>query len=176
MKTRYLIAEAYLHVLAFALIGMGVAGLLGFSTIEQPTPHKVVLLPDSALMAVLMGSLLLAATRQATQLLALFSALLGGVALYTLAHNQLAGGADNGQSWLSGFLRMRSGLALILLVAIPTICLCLGSTLSRRAARLIGMVGIMFAVWLQSSESLDNWPASGLASNTPPLTSPTSSS
>jgi PAS domain S-box-containing protein len=159
MKTRYLIAEAYLHVLAFALIGIGVAGLLGFSTIEQPTPHKVVLLPDSALMAVLMGGLLLAATHQATRLLGLFATLLGGVVLYTLAHNQLAGGADNGQSWLSGFLRMRSGLALILLVAIPAICLCLGSTLSRRAARLSGIAGIMFAVWLQSSESLDTWPA-----------------
>lgn len=55
MQTRHLIAEAYLHVLAFALIGIGVTSLLGFSTIEHPTAHKVVLLPDSALMAALMG-------------------------------------------------------------------------------------------------------------------------
>lgn len=41
MKTRYLIAEAYLHILAFALLGLGLVSLLGFLTVDQPSRHSV---------------------------------------------------------------------------------------------------------------------------------------
>jgi PAS domain S-box-containing protein len=149
MKTRYLIAEAYLHVLAFALLGLGLVSLLGFLALDQPSRHSVVLLPDSALLALLAGALLLAATRRAWRSLLLCAVLLAGLTLYTLAHNHLAGGSDQGQSLVSGFLRMRSGLALILLAIAAAICLGLGPKPARRLAQLIGLTVMLLALLAQ---------------------------
>src|SRR3989338_7041757 len=93
MHTRHLIAAAYLHVLAFAMLGMGAISLIGYLLLDQPSRHSVVLLPDSALMSVLMGGLILAATRQATAARKLLAALLAALTLYSLLHNLLIGGA-----------------------------------------------------------------------------------
>ncbi len=149
MKTRYLIAEAYLHVLAFALLCLGLVSLLGFLVVDQPSRHSVVLLPDSALLALLAGALLLAATRRAWRSLLLCLALLAGLTLYTVVHNHLAGGSDQGLSLVSGFLRMRSGLALVLLATAAAICLGLGPKPARRLAQLIGVMVMLLALLAQ---------------------------
>lgn len=149
MKTRYLIAEAYLHVLAFALLGLGLVSLLGFLALDQPSRHSVVMLSDSALLALLAGALLLGATRRAWRSLLLCAVLLAGLTLYTLVHNHLAGGSDQGQSLVSGFLRMRSGLALILLAIAAAICLGLGPKPARRLAQLIGVTVMLLALIAQ---------------------------
>lgn len=149
MKTRYLIAEAYLHMLAFALLGLGMVSLLGFLAIDQPSRHSVVLLPDSALLALLIGALLLAAIRRAWRSLLQCAALLAGLTLYTVVHNHLAGGSDQGSSLVSGFLRMRSGLALVLSVTAIAICLGLGPKPARRLAQLIGVTVMLLALLAQ---------------------------
>lgn len=156
MHTRHLIAAAYLHVLAFAMLGMGAISLVGYVLLEQPTRHSVVLLPDSALMSVLMGGLILAATRQAIAALNLLAALLVALTLYSLLHNLLAGGADIDPSWLSGFLRMRSGLALSMLLATLALYLSGGARLARRCALLIGGALMVLAAL---SHLADTWPA-----------------
>lgn len=149
MKTRYLIAEAYLHVLAFALLGLGLVSLLGFLAFDQPSRHSVVLLPDSALLALLAGALLLAATRRAWRSLLLCAVLLAGLTLYTLVHNHLAGGSDQGQSLVSGFQRIRSGPALVLLATAVAICLGFGPKPARRLAQLIGVTVMLLALLAQ---------------------------
>lgn len=159
MHPRHLIAAAYLHVLAFAMLGMGAISLIGYLLLEQPTRHSVVLLPDSALMSVLMGGLILAATRQATQARNLLATLLIALTLYSLLHNLLAGGADIDQSWLSGFLRMRSSLALSMLLATLALYLIGGARLARRCALLIGSALMVLAVL---SHLADNWPGLGV--------------
>jgi len=149
MKTRYLIAEAYLHMLAFALLGLGLVSLLGFLAVDQPSRHSVVLLPDSGLLALLAGALLLAAIRRAWRSLLLCTMLLAGLTLYTVAHNHLAGGSDQGSSLVSGFLRMRSGLALVLLAIAIAICLGFGPKPARRLAQLIGVTVMLLALLAQ---------------------------
>jgi PAS domain S-box-containing protein len=159
MHTRPLIVAAYLHVLAFAMLGMGAISLIGYLLLEQPTHHNVVLLPDSALMSVLMGGLILAVTRQALAARNLLAALLIVLTLYSLLHNLLAGGADIGQSWLSGFLRMRSGLALSMLLATLALYLSGGARLARRAACLVGGALMILAIL---SQLADSWPTLGI--------------
>jgi PAS domain S-box-containing protein len=159
MHTRHLIAAAYLHVLAFAMLGMGAISLTGYLLLEQTTRHSVVLLPDSALMSVLMGGLILAATRQAIAARNLLAALLVALTLYSLLHNLLAGGADIEQSWLSGFLRMHSGLALSMLLATLALCLSSGARLASRCALLIGGALMALAVL---SHLAENWPVFGV--------------
>src|SRR3990167_3553858 len=154
MHTRHLIAAAYLHVLAFAMLGMGAISLIGYLLLDQPSRHSVVLLPDSALMSVLMGGLILAATRQATAARKLLAALLAALTLYSLLHNLLAGGADIDQAWFSGFLRMRSSLALSMLLATLALYLSGGARTARRCALLIGSALMILAVL---SHLADNW-------------------
>ncbi|HUE93495.1 PAS domain S-box protein [Pseudomonas sp.] len=155
MHTRHLIVAAYLHVLAFAMLGLGAISLIGYLLLEQPTRHNVVLLPDSALMSVLMGGLILAATRQAMAARQLLAALLVALTLYSLLHNLLAGGENIGQSWLSGFLRMRSGLAVSMLLATLALYLSGGARLARRVACLAGGALMILAIL---SQLADSWP------------------
>jgi PAS domain S-box-containing protein len=145
MSTRQLIIEAYLHVLAFALLAMGLISLAGYLGLDNPTVHTVVLLPDSAVLSTLLGGLLLCAVRRAMRPLWLFAALMIGCTLYTLVHNYLAGGSEVGRSLLTGFIRMRSALVATLLVSALAICLCLGPALAKRVARALGLAIILLA-------------------------------
>ncbi|HEX5843112.1 MAG TPA: PAS domain S-box protein [Pseudomonas sp.] len=152
MQTRHLIIAAYLHVLAFAMLGMGAISLLGYLQLAQPSLHNIVLLPDSAIMSMLMGGLILAATRRAMAAARLLTALLVALMLYSLLHNQLAGGADIGQSWLSGFTRMRSVLALCMLVASVGLYLSLTAR-GKGYAQLIGGLLVLLALLAQLADS-----------------------
>ena len=146
MKTRHLLAEAYLHVLALALMCIGMVSLVGFLLVDEPTRHSVVLLPDSALLALLTGALLLAAIRRAWRSLLLSATLLVALIVYTLLHNYLDAGSDQNQSLVSGFLRTRSSLAVTLLVLAAAICLGLGSRPARWLAQLIGAAVMLLAL------------------------------
>ncbi|MCY1270881.1 Adaptive-response sensory-kinase SasA [compost metagenome] len=161
MSTRQLIIEAYLHVLAFALLAMGLISLVGYLGLDEPTVHTVVLLPDSAIMSALLGGLLLCAVRRAWRPLWLFVALLFGCTLYTLVHNHLEGGSDGGRSLLTGFMRMRGALVATLLVSEIAICLCLGPLPARRVARVVGVAIMLLAVAAHFSWEL---PATGMLS------------
>lgn len=154
MNTRHLIVEAYVHVLALAMLSMGAISFLGYLLLDQVDAHSVVLLPDGALMAMLMGGLLLAASRQAISALKLLASLLCALTLYSLLHNQLAGGAQVGQSLLSGFMRMRSPLALTILAATLALCLLLGPALAKRGALLLGLAIALLALAAHLVESL----------------------
>ncbi|MGQ7958332.1 PAS domain S-box protein [Pseudomonas sp. SP16.1] len=154
MKARHLIVQAYLHCLAFALIAMGVISLVGYLQIEHPTRHATVLLPDSALVSLLLGLVLLASARALRPLNLILAAPLLALALYSLAHNHLAGGADLGTSLVTGFLRVRSSLALIALCITLAFLGSAGGTPGRLLCRGIGLVIILvgllsqLAIWL----------------------------
>ncbi|MDX1721532.1 MAG: PAS domain S-box protein [Pseudomonas sp.] len=154
MKARYLVFQAYLHVLSFALLAMGILSLMSYWRVEQPTAHTLVLLPDGAFFASLLGLALLAAARQAFRVLGMAAMLLFCFALYTLSHNYLAGGADVGVSWVSGFLRARSALALTVLLLLVALLLSIGSRKAKRcgqvigvAVMLLGTVGLLGVAW-----------------------------
>ena len=151
MKSRHIICQAYLHTLAFALLVMGGSTFLAYLLAAAPSIHTLLVLPDGSMLALLSGLLLLSAARNARILFWGSAALLGAMCLYTLGHNILAGGADHGVSLVSGFLRVRSAMAMAFLLLI------LGVVLSRRqqpwaqlAARLIGGVLILLALASQS--------------------------
>src|SRR3989338_2537228 len=114
MKTRHVVIQAYLHTLAFALLIIGGLSLFGYASTAQPSSFSLVLLPDGALAVLFIGLILLAVSRGWRRLGWLSAGLLLSLTLYSLGHNWLAGGADQGLSRISGFLRMRSGLALVL--------------------------------------------------------------
>ncbi|GLZ89121.1 hypothetical protein Pres01_51720 [Metapseudomonas resinovorans] len=105
--------QAYLHCLAFALLALGVISLVAFSGRVHPARYELVLLPDSALITLFAGSALLCATRawrRASWLTGLALIVLAG---YSLGHNVLSGGSDQGRSLISGYWRIRSELAIV---------------------------------------------------------------
>jgi len=146
MSIRQLVIEAYLYVLAFALLAMGFISFAGYLGLENPTVHTVVLLPDSAIVSMLLGGLLLSAVRRVMRPFSLFAALIAGCTLYTLIHNQMVGSSDVGRSLLTGFIRMRSGLAAAILISVIAIFLSLGSTRAKRIAQVLGLVTSLLAL------------------------------
>ena len=158
MKARHLIIQAYLHCLAFALIAMGVVSLLGYLQIEHPTRHSTVLLPDSALVSLLLGLVLLTTARALRPLSLILATPLLALALYSLVHNYVAGSADNGTSLVTGFLRVRSALAVSTL-ALTLAMLCsgggaFGKLFCRGIGLVIVLVGLLsqLAIWLPELE------------------------
>lgn len=96
MKSRHIIFQAYLHTLAFALMVMGASAVLAYLGTANPSVHTLLVLPDGALLAVLSGLLLLSVARDARGLLWTSATLLAAMCIYTLGHNLIAGGADQG--------------------------------------------------------------------------------
>ncbi|WP_375739671.1 EAL domain-containing protein [Pseudomonas boanensis] len=111
--TRSVVSQAYLHCLAFVLMALGGIGLMAVPFFDNPGRQDLVLLPDSALLAGLAGFSLLAATRGRRNPCLIGSLLVLGLAGYSLAHNILAGGNDQGSSLVSGYWRIRNELASI---------------------------------------------------------------
>lgn len=149
MKNKYIIFQAYLHLLAFALLMVGSISLIGYQRIDLPTVHTVVLLPDSALLCILLGLTLLAASRRQDWLLRSATAAIMGLCLYSLIHNYLAGGADVGISWISGFLRIRSSLAVTMLLWVLGLTLSFRGPVSRKIAQAIGLLLVSLATFSQ---------------------------
>lgn len=110
---RTLIFQAYLHCLAFALITLGCISLAAFFALAGPVRQDLALLPDSALLSLLAGAALLSATRGLHRFSRLAGLALIALAGYSLAHNVLAGGSNQGVSLVSGYWRVRSELAIV---------------------------------------------------------------
>ncbi|WP_158268888.1 PAS domain S-box protein [Pseudomonas mangrovi] len=151
MKSRHIIFQAYLHTLSFALMVMGASVVLAYLGTANPSVHTLLVLPDGALLAVLSGLLLLSAARDARGLLWGSAALLAALCVYTLGHNLIAGGADQGVSLISNFLRVRSTMAGAFLLLLVGLLLARSQhTAAQVAARLIGSLLILLAVVSQS--------------------------
>jgi len=149
MKTRYVVIQAYLHTLAFALMTMGGMALLGYLQLEQPTRHNVVLLPDSALTTLVMGLLLLGAARRNQAVAWVAASFLWSITLYTLVHNYWAGGNDQGVSLISGFLRIRSALAIVIGLAALAILVSSMGHFGKLFCRAVGLGVIALGVFSQ---------------------------
>lgn len=160
MKTRHVIIQAYLHTLAFALLIMGSINLIGYLNMSQPTRFSVVVLPDSALAALFIGLTLLAISRGWRRLSWLSAGLLLSLTLYSLGHNLLAGDANQGLSWVSGFLRMRSGLALVLGLLVLALLASDQGRPGRLFSRMLGLVCAALAIGLQLA---NYWPSLAIA-------------
>ncbi|MDM8351127.1 EAL domain-containing protein, partial [Pseudomonas sp. sp1636] len=153
IKTRHMIYQAYLHILAFTILTLSGISLLDYLFWPHPGTVQVVLLPDSALAGLLLGVGLLGCTHQKTRLANLALSLLLGLALYSLAHNLPSGSPDQGQSLISGYLRMRSSLALIFcLLALGL----LSSQWGSKGKRLNGALGLLVLA-LAGLSLLSSW-------------------
>ncbi|HLD65100.1 MAG TPA: PAS domain S-box protein, partial [Pseudomonas sp.] len=156
MKTRHVVIQAYLHTLAFALLIIGGLSLFGYASTAQPSRFSLVLLPDGALAVLFIGLILLAVSRGWRRLGWLSAGLLLSLTLYSLGHNWLAGGADQGLSRISGFLRMRSGLALVLSLLTLALLASDRGRLGRLFSRTLGLACAVLAVSLQLA---NHWPS-----------------
>ncbi|TWI58675.1 hypothetical protein IQ22_00383 [Pseudomonas duriflava] len=149
MKERHIIVQAYLYLLAFSLLTIGGICLANFYRIDQPTLHVVVLPPDSSLLCLLLGTMLLAIMRAPGNVLKALAVLLIIFCTYSLAHNFIMGGVDVGVSWITGFRRIRSALALTMLVWVLAIFLCQGNMVARRIGQLLGLVIVLIGCFSQ---------------------------
>ncbi len=152
MKTRDLIIESYLFVTSFALFGVGMFSLLGYLVYHQVNQLSVMMLPDSAVGALLMSGLLLSTIRQARSIVLLFAALIMSLCIYSLIHNFWAGSADAGQSWITGFKRMRSELAVVGITITLATCLSLWCGVLARFAQVIGSAIVVLGVVSQLAD------------------------
>ena len=91
INTRDLALETLLLMVAAALLFMGLAGLM-FGMSAQYSLFAVTLVPDAAVATLLLGIGLLAALQHWLWLRRLSACLLMAMLLYTLVHNQWAGG------------------------------------------------------------------------------------
>ncbi len=127
INTRDLALEAVLLMVAAALLSMGVAGLV-FGISAQDSPFSVTLVPDAALITLLLGLGLLAALQYWRRLRCLSAGLLLVMLVYSVVHNLLAG--DQVGSWLTGQLRITTIPAIILMAV--SLCLYTGFSTPRR--------------------------------------------
>ena len=127
IKPRDLALETLLLMVAAALLFMGLAGLM-FGISAQYSLFAVTLVPDAAVATLLLGIGLLAALQHWRWLRRLSACLLMAMLVYTLAHNQWAGGQEG--SWLTGQPRITS-IAAVMLLAVA-LCLLIGFATFRR--------------------------------------------
>ncbi len=149
MSIRFLIIEAYLHVLAFALIITGLIGLIGYLDVQHLTFHSLVLPLDSSLLLLLLGGLLLSAVYRARKLLKVLIFLLIITVIYSTIRNWLVGEPETNLSFISEFIRVRTALIITSLISSLAFSWSLESHLTKRRAYFTG-AGII----LLSSTSL----------------------
>ncbi|SDH85493.1 hypothetical protein SAMN05216603_11528 [Pseudomonas benzenivorans] len=154
MSARLVAQQAYLYTVAFALLAIGGISLLGYLQLAQPSRHAVVLLPDAALAALLLGLCLLATLRGWRGLCLTAAGALLALCGYSLLHNLWAGDADQGASLLSGFLRMRSALALIHILLALAMLGSLQGPLGKGFSRAIGLGVVAFGLIEQLAQRL----------------------
>ncbi|MGH8435473.1 MAG: PAS domain S-box protein, partial [Pseudomonas sp.] len=160
MKTRHIIFQAYLHILAFALLVLGSIGLLDYLLSDDLNRYNMVLLPDSSLVSVLLGIGLLSAARNLHRLRLLAVALLLSICLYTLLHNLLVADPESGRSLISGFLRMHSALAILSSLLALAI---LSANRGAWGALLSRLLGVAVILVILLSQLTPLWSALGLA-------------
>ncbi len=145
IRTRHMIYQAFLHIQACAMLALGVISLSGYILLPMPSAAQIVLLPDAALAAILLGVGLFGCIYQQPHLARYALTLLLGVGAYTLIHTFLFPSGEPGYSVLSGFRRMRSPLALAFcLIAIGLLSYRRGSW-GKRLGNAIGVAVIALA-------------------------------
>lgn len=141
MITRVILIQTFLFMLGCGLVMLGLFAGVDFLMQREPSLASVMLLPDSALLAALLGVMLLGCLSRSTWLRVLPALGVATLCLYSLLHSWLAGGEDQGVSILSGFLRMRDGLATVMLL--PALALLARGKPGRWAARLTAAVMLL---------------------------------
>ncbi|MGH8420008.1 MAG: PAS domain S-box protein [Pseudomonas sp.] len=153
MNVRLFVVQSYLYVLAFALLSIGGLGLVGFLGKVDPTAHSPVLLVDSAILWALMGGLILAIVLSNPGVRNAIVVLIVLLATFSLLSDYWGDGPDEGNSIVSGLLRVRSSLALSSLMLTLGLCLSSGNARAKRLASLIGYAVIASALYLQFSDT-----------------------
>ncbi|WP_240036432.1 EAL domain-containing protein [Halomonas urmiana] len=135
-KTRDIALDSWLLMVSAAFVLMGLVGLVQGWHAPAPT----LLTPDAALAILLGGGGLLAAVQQWRRVRLAASIALLALVLYTLSHNVLLGGNQEGASWLSGSARLSSWSAAMM--AMTALCLAggLGWPGLRWLWRLVGVL------------------------------------
>ncbi|MBK3867397.1 PAS domain S-box protein [Pseudomonas stutzeri] len=146
MNARFYVAQVYLHVLAFALLCVGLVSLCGYAATRKPGLYDMVLLPEVAVASALTGGLLLGVLYGRRYLLSVLSVLLMGVTLYP--GYELLGEHAEIARFLPEELVLRAHIPLLLsfLAAGIALLLCLGPTTARWLARFGGAVLIFAAL------------------------------
>lgn len=145
--TRVILIQAYLFMLGCGLVLLGLFAGIDFLLQDAPSLATVLLLPDSAALSILIGTMLLASLVRPVWLRRLPAFGAAALCVYTLLHSHLAGGEDQGVSLLSGFLRMRDGLAAVMVL--PALVLLVPGRPGRWAAWLVAGMLLLVCV-LQS--------------------------
>ena len=121
LKTRDIAQDSWLLMVSAAFLLMGVIGGLQWWF----TPAFPLLMPDAALATLLGGAGLLAAVQQWCRVRRLAGVALLVLMLYTLSHNAMLGGNQEGVSWLSGTTRVSSWSAAMM--AMVALCVVAGT-------------------------------------------------
>lgn len=137
MSIRFLIIEAYLHVLAFALIITGLIGLGGYLDVQHLTLHGLVLPLDSSFLLLLLGGSLLSTIYRAKGLVKTLVFLLIATTTYSIARNWIVGEPETDLSFISVFVRVRTALIITSLASCLAFSLSLASRLSQQWAGLL---------------------------------------
>ncbi|MET1076415.1 MAG: PAS domain S-box protein [Pseudomonas sp.] len=165
--TRQVVIQAYLHTLAFALVGTGVISLLGFCYSGQATRFDTQVLPAGAVALQLLGLLLLGSARQWRTSLRLASALLLVLVFYSLWRNGAALALNADLSPVSGLTGLRNET----LVPLALLTLALFGARWGVAGRLFAWaVGVTCLGMVVLVLLAQRWP--GLTLGIEPLTSP----
>ncbi len=114
MRNGHVVSQIYIHLVAFALTAFSLVGLYGLLFISLTSRLKVQNLSDVAVAGLLVAAGLLSAAHHRHRLSALFAGLLVMLSVYTVVHNLAVPSLEGGISWLTGLLRMRSPLAVVL--------------------------------------------------------------
>lgn len=117
MQNRHVVAQIYVHLVAFTLVAFSAIGLIGFLFIDASSRLKVEHLSDVCLAGLLIAAGLLSAAHNRHRLSVIFGSLLIALCAYNLGHNLIVPVPEPGISWVSGLLRMRSSLAMLLSLA-----------------------------------------------------------
>lgn len=144
MITRVILIQTYLFMLGCGLVMLGLFAGTDFLLQESPSLASVMLLPDSALLAILMGATLLACLLRRGWLRAVPALGVAILCAYSLLHSYLAGGEDQGVSVLSGFVRMRDGFAAVMLL--PALALLVPGRFGCWTVRLAAVVVLLVCV------------------------------
>jgi hypothetical protein len=142
--TRVILIQAYVFMLGCGLVMLGIFSGVDFFLQTDPGLTSVLLLPDTALLSILFGATLLGSLSRSAWWRLLPASGVAALCVYTLLHSWLAGGEGQGVSAISGFLRMRDSLAVIMLL--PALALMATNRPGKWAARTVAAVMLLVAL------------------------------
>lgn len=145
MNERFIVFQAFLFLFACALVCLGGASLFHYLSQDAAQFHTMQMLPDSSLSVLLVGTMLIAALLRRPWMLGICGMLAVALSLYTVSHNLLAGGADQGVSLVTGFSRSRTSWAVLSAIFVIAMMLT-GSPKLRPWIRVVGIILASFGL------------------------------